>query len=184
MKIVLSFILGALICIINFMPEVPKEIDTYNRLLTNSIVEEYSYELLSEEEMLKINLANYEPQKTNRWDITLTENEFDLLCRLVYHESGNQCLDGQQAVTEVILNRVYSDKFPNTLEEVVFQKNPTQFTAAKNLYKYTPTEETINLVREVLEGKENILDIDYLFFARSPITQNEVKQIEDHYFSK
>lgn len=175
MRIILSCILGTLICFTNFIPKAPKEIDFHNKLLINPIIEEYSYEpLLIEKELFQI----------NRWNIILTEDEFDLLCRLVYHESGNQPLDGQQAVTEVILNRIYSDKFPNTLEEVIFQKNPTQFAAAKNLYKYTPTEETVNLVREVLEGKENILDIDYLFFARSPITQNEVKQIEDHYFSK
>lgn len=42
---------------------------------------------------------------------------------MVYAESGNQSLDGKIAVANVVLNRVKSPIFPNTIEGVLAQKN-------------------------------------------------------------
>ena len=52
-------------------------------------------------------------------------NQDDLfwLSRVVYAESGNQSLDGKIAVANVVLNRVKSPIFPNTIEGVLAQKN-------------------------------------------------------------
>ena len=49
------------------------------------------------------------------------------LSRIIYAESGNQPLDGKIAVGNVVLNRVASPRFPNSVYEVIFQRN--QFTA-------------------------------------------------------
>ena len=52
------------------------------------------------------------------------------LSRIIYAESGNQPLDGKIAVGNVVLNRVASPRFPNSVYEVIFQRN--QFTPAAN----------------------------------------------------
>lgn len=59
-------------------------------------------------------------------------NEEDLywLSRIIYAESGNQPMAGRVAVGTVILNRVASDLFPNTIQEVIFA--PNQFSPVGN----------------------------------------------------
>lgn len=49
----------------------------------------------------------------------------DLLGRVIRNESGNQSMQGQIAVGNVLLNRVESPIFPDTLYDVVYQ--PGQF---------------------------------------------------------
>ncbi len=56
--------------------------------------------------------------------------DMELLAQLVEAEAGNQCLEGKVLVAEVVLNRVASDKFPNTVEEVIFQDR--QFEVTRN----------------------------------------------------
>ncbi len=58
--------------------------------------------------------------------------EMELLAQLVEAEAGNQPFEGKCLVVDVILNRVESDEFPDTIEEVIFQKDPIQFSTAYN----------------------------------------------------
>lgn len=71
----------------------------------------------------------------------------DLLSRVITHEAGNQSLKGKIAVGNVILNRVESSLFPNTVSGVLFQKG--QFTGATNA---TANAESIVAAKLVLEG--------------------------------
>lgn len=45
------------------------------------------------------------------------------LAKNIYFESGNQPLAGKIAVSQVVLNRVYSDAYPDTICDVVYQAN-------------------------------------------------------------
>ena len=73
------------------------------------------------------------------------------LTRIIYAESGNQPLDGQIAVGNVIMNRVKSPVFPNTVYEVIHQRN--QFTPVRNgTINLTPDEEAEIAAKLVLEG--------------------------------
>lgn len=56
--------------------------------------------------------------------------DLDLIARVIRHEAGNQSLQGKMGVGNVILNRVASSQFPNTVSGVLYQKN--QFTGATN----------------------------------------------------
>lgn len=71
----------------------------------------------------------------------------DLLARVITHESGNQPLDGKIAVGNVILNRVNSPSFPDTVSDVIFEKN--QFPNATDA---TPNAESILAAKLCLEG--------------------------------
>ena len=56
--------------------------------------------------------------------------ELELLAQLVEAEAGNQDFEGKCLVVDVILNRVESDEFPNTISEVIFQEG--QFSVVEN----------------------------------------------------
>ena len=60
-----------------------------------------------------------------------SSSDLDLLAAIIYHEAGNQPTEGKIAVGAVVLNRVYSGSFPNTISEVLYQ--PGQFTPASEL---------------------------------------------------
>lgn len=51
-----------------------------------------------------------------------------LLAALIFCEAGNQPYDGKVAVGAVVMNRISSRRFPNTLEGVIYQRG--QFTPA------------------------------------------------------
>ena len=68
-------------------------------------------------------ISQYEP--TGGYLVT---SEMALIAQLVQAEAGNQDLKGKRLVADVVLNRVDSEKFPNTIEEVIFQKEPVQFS--------------------------------------------------------
>ena len=50
-------------------------------------------------------------------DIQLTEEERELLARVIWVEAQGECEEGQQAVAEVVLNRMASPDFGNTLRK-------------------------------------------------------------------
>ncbi len=56
--------------------------------------------------------------------------EIDNLCKLIYAEAGNQPYEGMVAVAEVVFNRIRSEQFPDTINEVIFA--PGQFSPCSN----------------------------------------------------
>lgn len=77
--------------------------------------------------------------------------DLDLIARVVQHESGNQPLAGKIGVANVILNRVKFSQFPNTVHDVLFQKN--QFTGATNA---TPKAEAIIAAKLAMDGANTV----------------------------
>lgn len=112
---------------------------------------------------------------------SITGSERELLAKATYLEAGNQSMTGQRAVVEVILNRVMDDKFPSTIEGVLYQ--PGQFTTAPRLASATPNEEQYEAVDLTLETSTPILEPYVLFFATGlPDWQTKYEKIGAHYF--
>lgn len=59
-----------------------------------------------------------------------TDEERDLMARVVMSEASLLPIEGKQAVAQTIINRFFSDKFPNNIEEVINQ--PYQYSTADN----------------------------------------------------
>ena len=57
----------------------------------------------------------------------LGADEYEILCRIVQAEAGGEDAAGKEMVAEVILNRVSSPKFPDTIAGVVFQESGGQY---------------------------------------------------------
>ena len=118
----------------------------------------------------------------NRWNITLSEDEINLLAKIVWLESCGEPQEGQEAVVEVIFNRMASDKYPDTLYDVLSQQHPVQFCSWKNREIAKPTEKEYQSIHNVLDGKTNILRNDTLYFSTEPLTPNLDHRIGGHSF--
>lgn len=96
-------------------------------------------------------------------------NQEDLfwLSRIIYAESGNQPLEGQMAVGNVVMNRVASPAYPNTVQGVLAQKN--QFSTYKSgaLANRTPNQSSIIAAKLVLDGGEVAETDGALYFDSS-----------------
>lgn len=127
------------------------------------------------------------PEPSNRYaELTITDEDVYILACLVYHEARGECFDGQVAVIEVVLNRMLSDYFPDTVEEVVFQKygDVWQFSPAPYLYTAEPGKEQYLAVHTAIEEREHILSEDTVYFSTEPYNESVDKIIGNHYFCK
>ena len=118
----------------------------------------------------------------NRWGIQLTEEEIDLLAKILWVEARGESELGQEAVVEVIFNRIVSEEFPDTLYDVLSQKNPTQFASWKLRDKAEPTEKEYASIHAVLEGETSVLKEETIYFATKKLTRNLDVEIGGHYF--
>lgn len=101
--------------------------------------------------------------------ILLSADEFynstDLywLSRIITYEAGNQPLEGMIGVGNVVMNRVASSRFPNTVKSVIFQQG--QFSPVESGAIYLePFDIGMIAAKMVLEGS-NTVD-DALFFQK------------------
>lgn len=108
-----------------------------------------------------------------------TEREIDLMAQLVWHEAGNQDSIGKRLVADTVLNRMESDRFPNTVEEVIFQKG--QYTTAKVLGRVEPPIDCYGAVLSEIDGER--YNTEVLFFGRGYGCGKPLFQHQDHYFS-
>lgn len=105
----------------------------------------------------------------------LSDEDMYLIASVVHAEAGNQDMVGKRLVADVILNRVDSFLFPNTVREVVEQEG--QFQKAGSFL-------SDDLEAVELECKER-LDHDVMFFRTGGYHKRggELYQHGDHYFS-
>jgi len=86
--------------------------------------------------------------------VSYTAEDLDLLARLIQAEAGaDYCSDEQQLlVGNVVLNRVASSGFPNTIRGVIYQSG--QYACVTNgMIKRTPTARAIANAKRLLEGE-------------------------------
>lgn len=111
----------------------------------------------------------------------VTEEERELIARIVYLEARGEPTKGQQAVAEVILNRVAAENFPDRVADVIHQENPRQFTTAPYIDAAEPGEAQYAAVDAALYG-EPVLPLDVVYFSREPENDNLWGTIGEHSF--
>lgn len=123
-----------------------------------------------------------------------TKKKLRLMSSIIYSEASGECYAGKKAVGIVIMNRISSSQFPNTLKGVIYQ--PGQFTPARNgslnkalaLYDNGKLDKKcIKAAKATLNGdtyvtykKQTINMDDYLFFS-GYIEKSRLK-IQGHHF--
>ena len=82
---------------------------------------------------------------------TSTSTDTYLLARIIYAEARGETYTGQVAIGAVVLNRVKSPLFPNTISGVIYQ--PYAFTAVSDgQINYTPNSTAISAAKDALNG--------------------------------
>lgn len=100
--------------------------------------------------------------EANKRKTTLTDEELDLLLRVVSAEARGESWEAQYNVACVVLNRMESEIFPDDLEGVIMQKG--QFSCVPNgaIYNVPITESVKEAVESALD--DNTLDRNVLWF--------------------
>ena len=105
----------------------------------------------------------------------LCQEDYDILLRIVEAEAGCEDEDGKLLVANVVLNRVNSDRFPDTVSEVVLQesKGVTQFSpvSSGSIWKVKVSEETKDAVERALNGED--ISQGALYFAARKYADSE-----------
>lgn len=106
------------------------------------------------------------PPVTPPTTLPFDQSTQDLMAAIIECEAGGEIVEGKIAVGSVILNRMDSDRFPNSIQEVIYQ--PGQFApVASGRLELTllkgATESCQQAAREVLSGRRNN---NGLFFKR------------------
>ena len=112
----------------------------------------------------------------------ITEGERDLLAGIVFAEAKGEDLEGKRYVVDVVLNRVDSEKFPNDIVGVIFQKNQFWTRGLPKTFDEIPAEcyEAVDL------ELEEQLNTEILYFRNKRYHSfgTPVLNHGGHYFSK
>ncbi|MEG2597365.1 MAG: cell wall hydrolase [Oscillospiraceae bacterium] len=106
--------------------------------------------------------------------VECTREESEMMAYIIQQEVRGATLKHKRILANIIVNRVKSDAFPNTIEDVIFQKN--QFTSTQNYYSHTykPDANTRQAVKEVLSGSCEDLSQGALYFYAPKWTKSKI----------
>ncbi len=86
--------------------------------------------------------------------VRYSQQDYEVLKRIVQAEAGICDIKGRILVANVIINRVKSGDFPNTITDVVYQKSQFSPVYDGNLNSCTVTQETVEAVDRALSGED------------------------------
>ena len=81
-----------------------------------------------------------------------TEDDFELLARVIEAEAGGESDYHKLCVGTVVMNRVASDKYPNTIEGVIYQPGQYQCVTNSHINK-EPSESSYEAAESILDGR-------------------------------
>ena len=89
---------------------------------------------------------------------SLEEQEYQVLLKIVEAEAGGEDTTGKMLVANVVMNRVRSSKFPNTVTEVVYQtlNGKAQFSPTEDgrIDRVKVSDDTVEAVARVMNGED------------------------------
>ena len=121
-----------------------------NKTTTPYVSNLVTFEPQTEEESSEVEV-DYYPEFTYSKDWSAEESY--LLARIAMAEAEGCNTQTKTLIIMCVLNRVWSDEFPNTIEEVIFQEN--QFSPIDNgrWDRVEPNEDCYEAVKVVMEAK-------------------------------
>ena len=136
-------------------------------------------------------LLSQELQDKATWQYAVSEEDMLLLQKIVMAEAEGEPYQGKVAVANVVLNRLRSANFPDTIKEVIYQKSQFSPVANGRLKRVKPNQDSINAVNAALSGVKKVSDDTYFFLSLKLAqdltvhhTQKYAKTIGNHTFYK
>jgi len=117
----------------------------------------------------------------NEVAVELQYDELEYLAACVEAEAGTEGLIGKRLVVDVILNRIDSDSFPDTITDVI--NAPGQFQVVRNgsINKVDISQETFKAIEMELEHRT---DSEIMYFRSGKYgTGTPAYKVNSHYFS-
>lgn len=139
--------------------------------------------VIVEEDIILVNDIIETEEITDEFIFNVSEEDIELLALVTMAEAEAECEEGKRLVIDTILNRVDSERFDNTISEVIYAQN--QFTSMHNgrIEKCYVSDDIYQLVIEELQNRTNYevlyFTADYYGAYGTPMFS-----IENHYFSK
>ncbi|MCR5620191.1 MAG: cell wall hydrolase [Lachnospiraceae bacterium] len=141
----------------------------------------YLKQKLAEEQALSRAAANGVWRDISQ--VTWEENDRYLLANLIYCEAGGEPYDGQVAVGAVVINRLLSARYPDTLTGVIYQRG--QFSPAGSgrlAIALAQNKATSSCYRAADEAMSGVTNVGTCVYFRTPIEGLTGIQIGHHIF--
>lgn len=116
-------------------------------------------------------------------DDALSYKDKKYMAQCMMAEAQDQGEHGMRLVCDVILNRLNSNNFPDSITGVINQRNAFEVVAKGTIYDMTPTEEVYKIIDEEWKMRYNT-DILYFRMNHYHSFGTPCFQYKDHYFSK
>lgn len=112
----------------------------------------------------------------------------EMMAKIVHGEARGESFIGKVGVAAVVLNRIASPDFPDSTEEVIFQRNA--FTAViDDQYLLTPDKSAYDAVKEAMDGVDPTMGAVF-YYNPDGVTDNWIfsrtvlTQIGRHFFAE
>lgn len=135
-----------------------------------------------EEELAKSRLAAQSSWRDIS-EITFEEGDRKLLANLIYCEAGSEPYSGQVAVGAVVINRVLSSRYPNTIVGVIYQNK--QFSPVNDGHlalALANDRATASCYQAADEAMSGVTNVGRCVYFRTPIAGISGTQIGGHIF--
>lgn len=132
--------------------EAVKKFQKKNGLTPDGVAGIETYKALGMNESVKVlENQNKGGSSSNSASSNYTSSDLYLLAKCIYAESRGESYTGQVAVGAVILNRVASSSFPNTISGVIYQRHA--FTAVSDgQINLEPDKTAMNAASDAMNG--------------------------------
>lgn len=120
--------------------------------------------------------------------VSVNREEMQLLAQVVYSEARGEIYEGQVAVAAVVMNRLQSNLFPNTIKGVIFE--PYAFTAVQDgQFWLKPNKTAYRAAWDAVRGWDPTGNALYYFNPDTATsawiwTRPQIKKIGNHIFTR
>lgn len=115
-------------------------------------------------------------------ELEFQEGDRDLLACLIYCEAGNQPFEGQVAVGAVVINRVRSAAYPNTISGVIYQKSQFSPVGSGRLATRLALGANSACYQAADQAMSGVTPVGNCLYFRTIIPQISGQIIGDHVF--
>jgi N-acetylmuramoyl-L-alanine amidase len=118
--------------------------------------------IIPKPEVKKVVPKKPEPKKVVNTPQPKVNDDAYLLAQIIHAEANSEPYNGKLAVGNVVMNRVKSDKFPDTVKGVIFQRGQFQPVSNGTIYN-KPSPDALKAANEVMNGR-NVVGNQALYF--------------------
>lgn len=152
-----------------------------------SMLDEQEQDIAALQKQYEEELAKSRQASQSKWrdisEVTFEEGDRKLMANIIYCEAGAEPYEGQVAVGAVVINRVLSSVYPNTVVGVIYQNRQFSPVASGRLALALANDKaTESCYRAADEAMSGVTNVGQCVYFRTPIPGLEGIRIGGHIF--